>query len=286
MRRWVVTGAGGMLGQEVVAQLRVAGADVTALTRGQLDVTDTDAVSAAVRGHDIVVNCAAYTRVDAAEDHEESAFSVNAAGAWNIATACTASGAELVHLSTDYVFSGDASLPYAEDALLSPRTAYGRSKAAGEWAVRAGCPRAWIVRTAWLYGAGGPNFVSTIMRLAREREELRVVNDQLGQPTWARDVAVAVIRLINSAAPHGTWHATSQGQTSWHGFAEAILAGLGLDPNRVTPITTAEFSSAATRPAYSVLGHDQWSLHNLPLLPAWETSLAQALPDLVQRAAG
>lgn len=284
MSRWLVTGAKGMLGQDLQAVLADAGVDrkhVTARARADLDVTDPDAVRAAVRGHDLVVNCAAYTAVDDAESHEAQAFAVNAVGASNVANACRETGARLVHVSTDYVFSGDATEPYAEDAPLAPLSAYGRSKAAGEWAVLAHCPRAWIVRTAWLYGRGGPNFVSTMARLAGERETLAVVDDQRGQPTWTVDVARAILRLVAADAPFGVWHATSQGDTTKHGLTRAIFEELGLDPARVTPTTSDAFPLPAPRPAYSVLGHDAWRMTRIAMLPPWRESLAQALPDLV-----
>ena len=199
----------------------------------------------------------------------------------NVANACRETGARLVHVSTDYVFSGDATEPYAEDAPLAPLSAYGRSKAAGEWAVLAHCPRAWIVRTAWLYGRGGPNFVSTMARLAGERETLAVVDDQRGQPTWTVDVARAILRLVAADAPFGVWHATSQGDTTKHGLTRAIFEELGLDPARVTPTTSDAFPLPAPRPAYSVLGHDAWRMTRIAMLPPWRESLAQALPELV-----
>src|SRR5690348_410255 len=192
-----------MLGLDLQVALALAGvpeSDVTALARSELDITDAAQVRDAVRGHDVVVNCAAYTAVDLAESHEADAFAVNAVGAAHVATACRLAGARLVHLSTDYVFGGDATEPYAEDEPQAPRSAYGRAKAAGEWAVQAHCPQAWIVRTAWLYGAGGGNFVKTMARLAGERETLTVVDDQRGQPTWTMDVADAILRLVGDGA--------------------------------------------------------------------------------------
>ena len=287
MTKWLLTGAGGMLGLDLQVTLALAGLgdkEVTALKRADLDVTKPDAVRDAVRGHDVVVNCAAYTKVDDAERHEAQAFAVNAVGAANVAAACRETGARLVHISTDYVFAGDADEPYAEDAPLAPRSAYGRTKAAGEWAVMAHCPQAWIVRTAWLYGAGGPNFVKTMTRLAAEREHLSVVDDQWGQPTWTMDVAEAILRLVGEPAPFGVWHATSRGQTTWHGFARAVFDGLGLDPSRVEPTTTDAFPRPAPRPAYSVLGHDAWRMARLAPLPPWQDSLAKALPDVVEPA--
>ena len=289
MTRWLVTGAGGMLGLDVQVALALSGVDeddVTGLTRTQLDVTDADAVRDAVRGHDVVVNCAAYTAVDDAESHEAQAFAVNAIGAANVADACRSVGARLVHLSTDYVFAGDADEPYAEDAALSPLSAYGRTKAAGEWAVQARCPQAWIVRTAWLYGAAGPNFVRTMASLAARHDTIDVVDDQRGQPTWTMDVARAVLQLVDESAPFGVWHATSQGDTTKYGLTREIFRLLGLDPERVRPTTSAAFPLPAPRPAYSVLGHDAWRMARLAPLPRWEKSLAEALPEVVAEASG
>ena len=284
MIRWLVTGAGGQLGLDLRVALGIAGVQdkaVTALKRTDLDITDVAAVRDAVRGHDVVVNCAAYTKVDDAEAHEAQAFSVNAVGAANVSAACRETGAKLVHVSTDYVFAGDAQEPYAEDAPLEPRSAYGRTKAAGEWAVQAHCPQSWIVRTAWLYGAGGSNFVKTMARLAQERDTLSVVDDQRGQPTWTMDVAEAILRLVREGAPYGVWHATSQGETTWHGFTQAIFSELGLDPERVRRTTTDAFPRPAPRPAYSVLGHDAWRMARIAPLPPWRESLSRALPDVV-----
>ena len=199
MSRWLVVGCDGMLGQDLVAALGESPSahEVTAVDRDVLDIIDPDACRAAVAGHDIVVNVAAWTAVDDAETHEAQAFAVNAVGAANLARACSAADARMVQVSTDYVFAGDATSPYAEDAPLAPRSAYGRTKAAGEWAVQALCPQSWIVRTAWLYGANGPNFVKTMARLAAERDTVSVVDDQRGQPTWTVDLADAIVRLVD-----------------------------------------------------------------------------------------
>ena len=178
-----------MLAHDLVPALRTAGHVVTATRRDDLDVTDPGTSTAAAAGHDLIVNCAAWTKVDDAESHEPQAFAVNAVGAANLARGAVQAGARLVHLSTDYVFDGQATIPYAAEHPPSPRSAYGRTKLAGEWAVRALCADSWVVRTAWLYGAGGPNFVATMLRLAGERDTLEVVDDQLGQPTWTRDLA-------------------------------------------------------------------------------------------------
>jgi len=285
--RWLVVGAAGMLGQDLVAALgETPGAhEVTAVDRDEVDIIDPHACLAVVAGHDLVVNVAAWTAVDDAESHEAQAFSVNAVGAANLARASSVAGARMVQLSTDYVFAGDATAPYAEDAPLAPRSAYGRTKAAGEWAVRTHLPSAsWVVRTAWLYGAHGPNFVKTMAQLAAERDTVSVVDDQRGQPTWTVDLARAIVRLVEAEAPFGTYHATSSGETTWFGLAQAIFAELGLDPARVRPTTTDAFPRPAPRPAYSVLGHEAWSRAGLPGLPDWRQALTEALPSVIHRA--
>ena len=183
-------------------------------------------------------------------------------------------------MSTDYVFAGDATSPYAEDAPLAPRSAYGRTKAAGEWAVQALCPQSWIVRTAWLYGAHGPNFVKTMARLAAERDTVSVVDDQRGQPTWTVDLAHAIVRLVEAEAPFGTYHGTSSGETTWFGFAQEIFRLLGHDPARVLPTTSEAFVRPAPRPAYSVLCHDHWRSANLAHIQEWREALALAVADV------
>lgn len=254
-RRWLVVGAAGMLGQDMVEVARRAGHDVSGASRGSgLDLLDPAGTARAVEGYDVVVNCAAWTAVDDAEAQEAEAFAVNAVGAAHLARACAAAGARLVHVSTDYVFDGEASAPYAEDAPVAPRSAYGRTKAAGEWAVRAEAPTALVVRTAWLYGAGGPCFPRTMARLAGERDLLTVVDDQVGQPTWTRDLADLIVRLVDAGAPAGTYHGTSSGQVSWFGFTERIVAATG-DEVKLEPTTSDAFPRPARRPAYSVLGH-------------------------------
>jgi dTDP-4-dehydrorhamnose reductase len=304
--RWLVVGANGMLGQDLVAELGEtafgdtafdelelddsilelgeppSAHEVTAVDRDVLDITDPDACLAVVAGHDIVVNAAAWTAVDEAESHEARAFAVNAVGAANLARACRAAGARMVQVSTDYIFSGADTAPYAEDAPPAPRSAYGRTKLAGEWAVRAHLPSAsWLVRTAWLYGANGPNFVKSMARLASERDTVVVVDDQVGQPTWTVDLARAIVRLVEAEAPFGTYHGTSSGETTWFGFAQAIFAQLGLDPSRVTPTTTDAFPRPAPRPAYSVLGHEAWARASLAELPNWRNALNEALPSVI-----
>ena len=284
MTRWLVTGAGGMLGTDLVAALTSRGAPVTGLDRASLDVTDAGAVTDAIaRGRpDVVVNCAAWTAVDDAEASEEQALAVNAAGAANLAAGCAASGARLVQVSTDYVFAGDAGRPYAEDDVPAPRTAYGRTKLAGERAVLDRLPGAgYVVRTAWLYGAHGPSFTGTMIRLESERPTVDVVDDQHGQPTWTVDVARQIIALARSTAAPGIYHATSSGQTTWFGLAREIFGLLGADPARVRPIPSSALPRPAPRPACSVLGHSAWAGTGVPPIGEWRAALHRAFPDLV-----
>lgn len=272
---YLVTGATGMLGQDL--QKVLAGRPVTALGRADLDVTDADAVAAAVEGHDCIVNCAAYTKVDDAETHESLAFAVNATGAGNLAAAAAKHGARLVQLSTDYVFDGTATEPYPEDAPRHPVSAYGRTKAEGErLALELNPGRTFVVRTAWLYGRHGPNFAKTMLRLAADHETVSVVNDQLGQPTWTLDLARQIVGMLDADAPDGIYHATNSGQASWYEFAKAVFSVAGLDADRVKPTSSAQFVRPAPRPAYSVLGHEAWRRSGLEPMRDWREALADA----------
>ncbi len=284
MTRWLVTGAGGMLGTDLVAVLTSCGESVTGLDRASLDVTDAAAVTDAIgRGQpDVVVNCAAWTAVDDAEACEEQALAVNAGGAANLAAGCAALGARLVQVSTDYVFAGDAGRPYAEDDVPAPRTAYGRTKLAGERAVLDRLPEAgYVVRTAWLYGTHGPSFVRTMIKLESQRPTVDVVDDQHGQPTWTADVAGQIIALVRSTAVPGVYHATSSGQTTWFGLAREVFGLLGADPVRVRPIPSSAMPRPAPRPAYSVLGHSAWAEPRVPPIGEWRMALRGALPQLL-----
>jgi dTDP-4-dehydrorhamnose reductase len=294
--RWLVTGAGGMLGRDLVAALTdrdVAGGtdrqvtrgtdrQVAALDRGALDITDVRALARAVKGHDIVVNAAAWTDVDGAEGAEQAATAINGRAVSGMAQACAEAGAVLLHVSTDYVFPGRAEAPYSEDAPTAPINAYGRSKLVGELAVREHLPTlGYVVRTAWLYGEHGHNFVTTMLELAAKRNTVDVVDDQRGQPTWSGALAARLVELgdaaLTGAAVPGVYHGTAAGQTTWYGLARAVFAEAGLDPDRVRPTTSAAFVRPAARPAYSVLGHDRWSAAGLGPMAPWDLSLRQAL---------
>lgn len=274
--RWLVAGSRGMLGRDLLEVLETHGEPVTGVDLADIDITDPAGTAGVAGGYDVVVNCAAYTAVDRAEEEEPAAFAVNALGAANLARSAHVAGARMVQISTDYVFDGDAQVPYPADAALNPRSAYGRTKAAGEWAVRAECREHLIVRTAWLYGEHGPCFPRTIARLARERGTLDVVADQVGQPTWTVDLADLVVRLVLAGVPSGTYHGTASGQTSWHGFARAVVAAAGLDADVVRPTTSSDLVRAAARPAYSVLAHDSVRTAGAAPIGPWDERWGQA----------
>ncbi len=264
-----------MLGSDLVEAL--FGRDVTVLGRTDLDVTDRDSVFDAVAGHDVVINAAAYTRVDDAEAHEDEALRVNGTAAGLLGEATAAVGAKLVQVSTDYVFDGQATVPYAEDTPLDPLNAYGRTKAAGERLAREANPDGtYVVRTAWLYGKHGGNFARTMLRLASSHETVSVVDDQLGQPTWTSDLAAQIVALVDSDAPAGVYHGTNAGATTWFEFAQAVFGVAGLDPDRVKRTDSSQFVRPAPRPMFSVLGHDAWARAGLPPMRAWRDALAEA----------
>jgi dTDP-4-dehydrorhamnose reductase len=277
--RVLITGAGGMLGQSVVAALRGAGHEAVALDREALDVTDREAVRRVIESErpDAVVQCAAYTAVDAAESEYEQALLVNATATGYVAEACHRVGASFVYPSTDYVFDGTGTRPYRPDDPTRPVNAYGRSKLQGERAAAA-AERHLVVRTSWLYGEGGPNFVETMLRLATERERLDVVDDQIGRPTWTRTLADAMVRLLEADA-HGVLHVSDGGEaTSWYGFAKEILESVGAGA-KVHRTRSASFVRPAPRPGYSVLDLEPAERQLSYSLPKWKESLAGYLRE-------
>jgi dTDP-4-dehydrorhamnose reductase len=275
--RILITGAGGMLGHDVRQAAEAAGHDAVAMPRSALDIADAEQTTAAVAAAapDVVVNCAAWTDVDGAEARFDDALAVNGAGAGHVAAAAGAVGAWTIHVSTDYVFDGAKTAPYVESDPVAPVSAYGRSKLAGEEeVVRAVPERHTIVRSAWLFGAHGKCFPKTILRLAGEREELNVVADQVGGPTFTGHLASALIGLAE-APRAGVLHVTGAGACSWYEFAAATVAAARV-PCEVRPITTAEYPTPARRPAYSVLGSER----DAPALPAWQRGLEAFLSEL------
>jgi dTDP-4-dehydrorhamnose reductase len=278
--RLLVTGASGMLGHDVCRA--AAEHDVMALSHGQLDVTDREGVERAIARAgpklDAVINCAAWTDVDLAEREVDSAFAANAVGAGNVARAAGAAGAWTIHLSTDYVFDGERAEPYLESDPPAPLSAYGRSKLAGERAVAEGAPDAHtIVRASWLFGAGGRCFPATILQLAAEREQISVVDDQVGCPTFSAHLAQALIELAQRAVS-GIVHVAASAPCSWFEFAQAIVAESNLKCE-VLPIATSEMPRPARRPAYSVLGSERPS--EAPRLPPWREGLTEFLAAAV-----
>jgi len=273
--RILLVGASGMLGHDLVDAL--AHHDVTGVGSRELDVRDGDACLAAAEGFEVIVNASADNAVDAAEADATRARSVNADGPAHLAAAAAAAGARLVHVSTDYVFDGRATSPYAEDAPTNPLSAYGRSKAEGERRALAGNERTVVVRTAWLYGAHGTSFASTMLRLATERDTIQVVDDQRGQPTSTRDLAQQIARTVDAGVERAVLHGTASGETTWFGFARAIFAEVGLDPERIQPTDSSTFERPAPRPAYSVLGHDAWARHGLSPMRDWREALVDAV---------
>jgi len=281
----LITGASGMLGRDVTGVC--ADLDVRALKKADLDITRSADVHTAVSGVDVVINCAAYTRVDEAEKDLDEAMAANAVGPKNLAKACKKTGARLIHLSTDYVFRGDATTPYPEDSPRDPVSAYGKSKAAGEDAVLDEYPDgSVIIRTAWLYGEYGPSFPRTMLNAAATRDTLHVVDDQVGQPTWSKDLAQQIRLIVDSDIRSGIFHGTNSGQTSWWNFARVIFETADLDPERILPTTSAEFVRPAPRPAWSVLGHDAWFAAGLPPMRRWEEAFADAYPECFSHIVG
>lgn len=284
MQRLALVGANGMLARKV-RELTPSGYELIEFDLPDFDITDGDGVLTALARcrPAVIVNCAAYTDVDGAETDESLAMRVNGLGPGQLARAARELGATLIHISTDYVFDGGKPTPYGEDDPVAPMSVYGRSKLAGEEAIRASALTAYyIVRTSWLYGPGGKNFVETVIRLAAEREELRIVDDQIGSPTYTGDLAAALFALLDageSRAPFGVYHFANEGETSWCGFACEIIAlmkhlGMTVAARRVVPIATHDYPLPARRPAYSVFAKDKFRRATGMTIPAWRDSLA------------
>lgn len=283
--RILITGAGGQLGRELVDAFESSattpgGHEVVGLDRAALDVVDGPAVRRVVAdtGPDVIVHSAAWTAVDLCEGDPQRAEAINASGTRHVVSAAEQAGARVVYLSTDYVFDGTKAQAYVEDDATSPLSVYGRTKLAGEVATR---PEDAVVRTSWVSGRHGANMVKTILRLAGEHERLAFVDDQRGHPTFADDLAAAIVGLVEGGHA-GTFHVTNQGATTWHGFAQAVLAAAGDDPARVDPITTAQMPRPAHRPANSLLENRALVDAGLPLLADFREPLARLVAELQQ----
>ena len=294
LRTVLVFGAGGQLGHQLMQQTAPDGFALVGLTHADIDIADRDAVDVLVRQYrpDFIVNAAAYTAVDKAETDVDRAFAINETGPRNLSLAAHEIGAVLVHLSTDYVFDGCKTAPYLEVDPVAPMSAYGRSKEAGERAVRELLARHLILRTAWIYAAQGSNFFTTMVQLARRRDSVRVVADQQGTPTAAGDIAraiLAIIPLVRERNVFGTFHLTNSGQTTWHGFAQAIFGALARNGSRVPrleAITTSEYAAPARRPAMSVLGCEKINDVYGIRLQSWSDALNATFDTLLARDMG
>lgn len=291
MSRILVTGVPGQVGNELLRRSRPEVMDLQGFTMEQVDITDAAAVAAVVPDFDLVVNAAAYTAVDQAESDRELAYAVNARGPGNLAAACAANTIPLIHISTEYVFNGSKPDPWEEDDAVDPLSVYGASKEAGERAVRDAHEAHVILRTSWLYAAHGHNFVRTMLRLGQEHESLRVVDDQVGAPTAAGDVAAAILvvaerLLAGDTGKFGTYHYTAQGHTSWCGFADAIFASAearwGWRPS-VEPIRTVDYPTPAARPANSVLACEKITRVFDPPRRPWRMALEDVMAELLDQ---
>lgn len=276
----VVTGAGGQLGRELTTVFTAGEVDIVGLTSADLDITDARTVMARLMAEQpaLVINAAAYTKVDACEEDPAPAWGVNAAGAWHLALVCRELGATLVHVSTDYVFDGTQARPYTEFDAVGPASVYGRTKEAGEQLVRDTLDRHYIVRTSWLHGRYGGNFLRTMLRVGRERDQVTVVNDQRGCPTFADDLARSIAELVGTGA-YGTYHRTGTGSCTWFELARAAYERADI-PVEVLPVTTEQYGAPAPRPANSVLENTKANLLGLDPLPRWEDSLDRFLTQL------
>ncbi|HEU4361481.1 MAG TPA: dTDP-4-dehydrorhamnose reductase [Mycobacterium sp.] len=280
--RIVITGAGGQVGSFLSAQARREGRDVLALTSAQWDITDAAAAERIVQAGDVVINCAAYTAVDAAESDRQRAFAVNATAPGYLAAACARAGARLIHISTDYVFSGDfggaAPQPYEPDDKTDPLSVYGLSKLAGETAVLGASADAVVVRTAWVYtGGAGNDFVAIMRRLAGGDDTVAVVDDQVGSPTYVPDLAGALLQIADGRIDHRVLHAANSGAVSRYEQARAVFAEAGADPARVRPCSSADHPRPAARPGYSALSGADSARAGLVPLRDWRSALTAAL---------
>lgn len=283
--KWLITGASGQLGLALQTDLGARGIDFVSVDSQELDITDQSRVNALVNliKPSVIANAAAWTDVDGAETNESGAHAVNALGPQNLALAAKEVGSKLVKVSTDYVFSGEATTPWGENSEHNPQSVYGSTKSEGEKLVlEAYLNGSYVVRTAWLYSAERKNFAKTMTKLALNGAgEVRVVNDQIGQPTFTRDLAKQIVDLVLSSAPVGIYHGTNSGQATWFEFAQEIFKLSGADVHRVAPVSSTEYPRPAKRPSYSVLGHDAWAKTTVEPMRDWRIAVAEAMPAII-----
>ena len=282
---WLIIGGSGQLGTAVSQELDKLGIAFDAWSSKDLDITQSSNVSEAIEklSPTVIINCAAWTDVDGAESHEVEALRVTSDGPENLALAAKLSNSKLMHISTDYVFSGENQTPWQIEDKIDPQSAYGRTKAQGESRVLASYPESsFVVRTAWLYSPWGKNFAKTMTKLAIKGDgDVRVVDDQVGQPTSAMDLAKQLVELALSTSPAGIYHGTNSGQATWFEFAQEIFKLAGTDVGRVIPVTSSEYPRPAKRPSYSVLNHDAWANTSVKSMRDWRIALADAMPAII-----
>ena len=284
MNRILLLGASGILGSEVLRQLELSDFDFVAPKSSDLDVRDRKLLESFARefGPNWIINCTAWTNVDGAEEKFDAALALNEIAVQNIASVAKQIECYVIHISTDYVFDGESPKPYDENSLVNPLNNYGESKLRGERALLDALPtRGFIIRTSWLYGISGKNFVKSIAAKATRGEAARVVIDQVGNPTSARDLAKAIYSIIENHPPGGIYNFSNKGSCSWHDLARVIYKTVGANPDLVEAITTASLSAKARRPRFSLLSKDKWDASNLIEVPEWEVSLKSLLPEII-----
>lgn len=276
--RIVIPGAGGMVGRVLAVQARRQGREVLPLTSSEWDITDAAAAERVIHGGDVVINCAAFTRVDAAESEQDRAYAVNVDGPANLARACAVAGARLIHISTDYVFSGTLRRPYEIDDETGPVNVYGRTKLAGERAVLAAMPDAHVVRTSWVYeGGDGTDFAASMRRAAAGEDTVNAASDQTASPTYAGDLAVALLEIADGEIREPVLHAANHGEASRYDQARAVFEAVGADPERVRPVSSDHNPRPARRPSYSALSGRRSAETGLTPLRPWREALLDAL---------
>lgn len=282
---WLIAGGSGQLGRALQVELNSRGIDFIALNSTEFDVTKNLQVNRKIESivPNVIINCAAWTNVDEAELNESASYLVNTLGPKNLAAAANKVGAILIQISTDYVFSGEKTSPWTETDDYSPKSVYGATKCEGEkFVIRTHPDKTYIVRTAWLYSMYGNNFAKAMVKLALKKDgEVRVVNDQVGQPTFTGDLTNQLLDLVLLESPVGIYHGTNSGQATWFEFAQEIFKLIGADVTRVIPVASSEFAQLAERPKYSVLDHAGWSKTRIPAMRDWRIALTEALPAIV-----